>query len=247
MTGTGGLPRLRQVALAARDLAAASSLLQDTFGWEDPFHDPGVDAFGLENSVFTAGDTFVEIVAPVREGTTAGRYIESRGGDSGYMAIFQVADVSEARARIDAAGIRTVWKSDLPDVAGTHLHPKDVPGAIVSVDWADPPASWRWAGPSWTGGAPAHAPGGIEGITVEIDDPPSAAARWATAIGVDWTEDGSGAVITLSGAGQDLRFVPLGAGRAGGINEIRLAGCDTDVDTVVAGVRFVAAGGGARR
>ncbi len=87
-------------------------------------------SFGLQNAVFTAGDTFVEVVSPVREGTTAGRYLERRGGDTGYMAIFQVA--------------------------GTHLRPRDVPGAIVSIDWADPPGSWRWAGPAWTGAAAPH-------------------------------------------------------------------------------------------
>jgi hypothetical protein len=29
--------------------------------------------------------------------------------------------------------------------AATHLHPGDVPGAIVSLDWAAPEQSWRWA------------------------------------------------------------------------------------------------------
>ncbi|HTQ93421.1 MAG TPA: YhjD/YihY/BrkB family envelope integrity protein [Streptosporangiaceae bacterium] len=31
-----------------------------------------------------------------------------------------------------------VWTADLPDIAATHLHPGDVPGAIVSLDWAVP-------------------------------------------------------------------------------------------------------------
>lgn len=170
-------PRLRQVALVAADRDATGALLQDAFGWAEPFHDPGVGLFGLTNSVFAAGDTFVEVVAPSEPGTTAERYRERRGGDSGYMAIFQVPDIAAARARIAGLGVRTIWSADLPDIAGTHLHPKDVPGALVSIDWADPPESWRWAGPGWTGKAPPHGNGGIAGITVEVDDPPAVASR----------------------------------------------------------------------
>ena len=141
-------PRLRQVALVAADCDATARQLQEAFGWPDPFNDAGVGRFGLTNAVFAAGDTFVEVVAPVQPGTTAGRYLERRGGDSGYMAIFQLPDLAQARSRAQNAGIRVVWQSDLADIAGTHLHPMDVPGAIVSLDWADPPESWRWAGPA---------------------------------------------------------------------------------------------------
>ena len=35
-------PRLRQVALVAHDCEKTATALQETFGWPDPFHDPGV-------------------------------------------------------------------------------------------------------------------------------------------------------------------------------------------------------------
>ena len=86
-------PRLRQVALVARDCGQVAGELRRVFGWPPPFHDPGVGQFGLTNAVFAVGDTFVEVVAPARPDTTAGRYLERRGGDGGYMAIFQVEDL----------------------------------------------------------------------------------------------------------------------------------------------------------
>jgi hypothetical protein len=46
------------------------------------------------------------------------------------MAIFQVQDLAAARRRVASLGVRVVWATDLPDIAGTHLHPRDVPGAI---------------------------------------------------------------------------------------------------------------------
>jgi hypothetical protein len=231
-------PRLRQVALVARDCDQTASMLQETFGWPEPFRDPGVGQFGLVNAVFAAGDTFVEVVSPAEPVTTAGRYLERRGGDSGYMAIFQLPDLAEARRRVAAAGVRVVWSADYADIAGTHLHPRDVPGAIVSLDWADPPESWRWAGPRWTGGAPAHASGGLSGLTIEVADPRSAALRWADVLGVSASDDGDAATIRLEQAGQDLRFVPAGS-RADGITEVRFV-ADTEAAPVeIAGVRFV--------
>jgi Glyoxalase-like domain len=232
-------PRLRQVALVAADLEGAAAQLQEAFGWPEPFHDPGVGRFGLTNAVFAAGDTFVEIVSPAQPGTTAGRYLERRNGDSGYMAIFQMPDLAQARRRVAAAGVRVVWTADLPDIAGTHLHPKDVPGAIVSLDWADPPESWRWAGPEWTARAPAHPHGGVSGLTIEVADPAGAAARWAEILGLSVTDGDDAATIRLEHARQDLRFVPAAPDRGEAIAEVRLSTERPIQPLDVAGVRFV--------
>jgi hypothetical protein len=232
-------PRLRQVALAAADCEATARQLQDAFGWPEPYHDPGVGRFGLTNAVFAAGDTFVEVVAPTRPDTAAGRYLYRRGGDSGYMAIFQMPDLVQARRRAATAGVRVVWTADLADIAGTHLHPKDVPGAIVSLDWADPPESWRWAGPEWTGRAPAHARGGLSGLTIEVTDPAAAAARWTEVLGLTVTDDVGRATIRMAHAEQDLRFESAASGRGEAITEVRLT-TEREIPPVhIAGVRFV--------
>ena len=242
-------PRLRQVALVAHDCGQVSDELRAAFGWGEPFHDPGVGRFGLTNAVFAAGDTFVEVVAPVQAGTTAGRYLERRGGDGGYMAIFQVPDLAAARARLPGLGVRVVWTADLPDIAGTHLHPKDVPGAIVSLDWAEPAGSWRWAGPAWTGRVPEHpGGGGVTGVTIEVADPAAAAARWAAVLGVTWaangTASGTAAGIELAGWGQRLRFEPARPGQGEGITAVSVAGLPAgQAARVIGGVRFTGEGG----
>lgn len=240
-------PRLRQIAVVAVDLEETVRQLRDAFGWADPYQDPGVGQFGLVNAVFAAGDTFVEVVSPVEPVTTAGRYLARRGGDSGYMAIFQLPDLTEARRRVAEAGIRVIWSADLPDIAGTHLHPKDVPGAIVSLDWADPPQSWHWAGPQWTGGAPEHAGEGLAGVTVEAADPAAAAGRWAEALGLTAVVSGGASTVELATARQELRFVPVTSERGEGITEVRLSTERERPPVQIAGVRFVsvpAPGGG---
>ena len=142
--------RLRQAVLAARDLERITKLLEGA-GLRDPFVDPGVKEFGLTNRVYPVGDAFLEVVSPIQEGTTAGRYLDRRdAGDEavGYMVIIQVDDLDAVRARAESLGIRTVWKIDLDDIRASHLHPRDV-GAILSLDQPVPPSSWRWGGPGW--------------------------------------------------------------------------------------------------
>jgi hypothetical protein len=159
--------RLRQVALAAHDLEAAKRDLEAR-GLRAPFRDPGVGEFGLDNAVYPIGDTFLEVVSPVEEGTTAGRYLERRGvSPVGYMVLVQVDDLDAVRARAAEAGIRTVWSIDLNDIRASHLHPRDV-GAITSVDQPSDPASWRWGGPGW---AERAVPGRVDAVEVAGADP----------------------------------------------------------------------------
>ena len=180
--------RLRQAVLVARDLAPVSERLRSELGLGEPFADPGVGAFGLRNAVYAIGDCFLEVISPNQPDTTAGRYLDRRG-DGGYMLIFQLADLDAARERAAAMGVRVVWQLDLPDISGTHLHPADTRGAIVSLDRADPPASWRWGGPDWTGTASQGAAGRLVGVTVAVNDPDATAARWGELLGVA-PEDG---------------------------------------------------------
>ena len=192
------LPRLRQVALVAADLTTTTAVFEAGLGLRAPFADPGVAEFGLRNGVWEAGSDFVEVVSPQRDGTTAGRLLERRG-DGGYMAIFQLAGFDElaaARDRVASLGVRTVWSVDLEDIATSHLHPKDVAGAIVSLDAATPPASWRWGGPRWTGRPPERLPGGgITAVTVAVEDPAGAATRWAEVVGCPLDPMPSGQVV----------------------------------------------------
>src|SRR3954452_13848603 len=105
------------------------------------------------------------------------------------MLICQLDDLEAARARAAELGVRVVWSVDLPDISGTHLHPADMRGAIVSLDRADPPGSWRWGGPDWTEKAGTGAPGRLVGMTVAVGDPPSTASRWGELLGVQPVDD----------------------------------------------------------
>jgi hypothetical protein len=170
--------------LVARELEPVARVLREGLGLHEPFRDPGVGAFGLENAVFALGDCFLEVVSPVQDGTAAGRYLERHGADGGYMVMFDLEDLDAARGRLADAGVRVVWQIDLPDISGTHLHPADMRGAIVSIDGSRPYGSWRWGGPEWTGRVAQGPPGRLAAVTLAVAEPGSAARRWAEVLGV---------------------------------------------------------------
>ena len=85
--------RLRQVALVGVDLDDVVSELCETLAIRVCFDDPGFGAFGLHNALMVIGDQFLEVVSPVEDGTTAGRLLDKRSGDGGYMAIYEVDDL----------------------------------------------------------------------------------------------------------------------------------------------------------
>ena len=210
--------RLRQAVIAAAQLEPVAQELRTSLGLGEPFRDPGVGMFGLVNTVFAISDCFIEVISPSQPDTAAGRWLERHGGDGGYMVIFDLEDLDGARARVRAAGVRVVWQLDLPDISGTHLHPADMRGAIVSLDRADPPGSWRWGGPDWTGRTGTGAPGRIDAVTVSVTDPAAVAERWGRVLGVE-PDGGERPELGLDGG--TVAFEP--GGSDDGLTEVHVA------------------------
>ena len=182
----GVTARLRQAVLVTGDLDRVAGELQRELALDAPFaDDPYVAQFGLRNLIFTIGDQFLEVLTPVRRGTAAGRHLDRLAGDGGYMVLFEVDGLAAARERAAAADVRIVWSGDAPGISGMHLHPADLGGTIVSLDAPDPPGSWAWAGPEWTGRTGDGPPGQLTGVTVAVSDPGEVAARWAAVLGAD--------------------------------------------------------------
>jgi len=209
--------RLRQIAFAARDLAAGEAALANMLHLDLCFRDPGVITFGLANALYPVGDQFLEIVSPVAEHTTAGRELDKRGGDCGYMALFQVDDLEPVAARLADLGVRVVFDARAEGIRGLHLHPKDVPGAIVSVDAADESAEWPWAGPVWRDHVDVSRVSSIVGMTVGVDDPTAACAMWAAVLGATSADN------TIVTDDATTRFRTVGSDQRRGIVQVDFA------------------------
>ena len=151
--------------------------LNKLFGLEVAFNDPGVGYFGLENAVMPLGTDFLEVVSPIEENTTAERYLHKRGGDGGYMVIIQVDDFDKSKSLVHDNEIEIVWDTDLPEAKAIHLHPKQMGGAIVSLDWMNPKESWKWAGPEWNKYITDDIKG-IDGVEIQANNPEEMFNRW---------------------------------------------------------------------
>jgi len=123
--------RLRQAVLVAAELEPVAEQLRSELGLGEPFADPGVGEFGLENAVFALGDQFLEVGAPTRPGTAAGRYLERRGGDGGYMVIMQTDDHPSLKSRLKPLGVRTALEHDGKEYCVLQLHPRDTVGSFL--------------------------------------------------------------------------------------------------------------------
>lgn len=218
--------RLRQVALVARDLDRAVAELTHVFALGAPFNDPGVGVFGLHNAVFALGDTFLEVVSPLREDASAARFLARKGGDAGYMVIVQSDDLSRERKRLQEIGVRIVFETALDDIATLHIHPRDLGGAIVSIDDARPAQSWRWGGPGWELRGSRRV-SGIRAAEIAAVDPEAVALQWSRALGrATPLREGEAFVISLEDG--TLRFTACATAQAEGLVRVDLRASDAE-------------------
>lgn len=173
---------IRQIVMVSGLRDPIVNNLCELFNFEVAFNDPGVAHFGLENAVIPIGTDFLEVVSPVEENTTAGRYLNKRGGDGGYMIIIQVDKFEDSQKLVNEYNIKTVWETDLPKAKAMHLHPKQMGGAILSLDWMEPKESWKWAGPNWEKNISGPIKG-IDGVEIQSDDPELMLNTWLRVLG----------------------------------------------------------------
>jgi hypothetical protein len=248
--------RLRQIALAASDLDETVGALTDVLGIEVGFVDPGVGAFGLVNAVMPVGETFLEVVSPVRDDATAKRWIEKRGGDAGYMVILQCDDVAALGrevARAEGVGAKKVWEGEHEGARTVHFHPREL-GAILSFDGMPAWDDWVWGGPDWRDHVRTATSTAIAGAELASADPEQLASRWGEVVGTAPARDPEGRSVIALPRGGRLVFVPGDAGDA--LVGVELALADragftaraeergvlgADGAATIAGVRFIPA------
>ena len=177
--------RLRQICFVAEDLEFSLSELSRIFKTDVCFRDPGVGHFGLANGLLEVGGDFIEVVSPIKDNTTAGRFLNKMNGDGGYMLIFQCDNALAYREKAEKLNIRSIWKTDLDNgVSATHFHPKDINGVIMSIDsmnddsWKEKYSYWQWAGDNWLNEKKNNG-FSIIGVTMKCNNSKSLSEKWS--------------------------------------------------------------------
>ncbi|MAL97742.1 MAG: hypothetical protein CL583_04740 [Alteromonadaceae bacterium] len=222
---------LRQICTVAESLAHAVEEIGAVFATPVCHVDPGVGKFGLENALMAIGSQFLEVVAPLREGTAAGRYLDRRGGNGGYMVICQVRDRAEqdaVRTRAAENAVRVSYESDRGSWNIMQLHPGDMRATFFEVDWdenGDETGVWQPAGGlDWRENLNTELVSAITAAELQSDDPAALAAHWARVAGAPVEDRGGIPHVPLGNA--DLRFVANADGRGAGLGAIDLRAAD---------------------
>ena len=129
--------RLNHIAIAVRDLAAASAVYRDTLGAKvsDPLPQPehGVTVVFIE-----LPNTKVELLEPLGAGSPIAKFLEKNPDGGMHHVCYEVDDILAARDRLKAQGARVLGDGE-PRI-GAHgkpvlfLHPKDFCGTLVEIE-----------------------------------------------------------------------------------------------------------------
>ena len=250
--------QLRQICLVARELDRTIDDLEHIFGIQRCFVDPGVGRFGLVNTLLPIGRNLLEVVAPVEENTAAGRYLDRRNGDGGYMVICQAdsePNQQAVRQRALDNGVRIAWEVDRDHWKICQIHPGDMKAAFFEIDWDqanDFTGNWEPAGgTAWFDKIDQSVTVDYAAVELQGPDPVSLAELWGKVAGLPVRRDGS--VLHMALNNVDVRFVAAEDGRGYGLGGLDLKvrdaagikaraqarGCAVEENQVtVCGVRF---------
>jgi Glyoxalase-like domain len=174
--------RLRQICLVAPSLQGAVDDVAAVLGTPVCYRDPNVAKYGLENALFALGPDILEVVAPTREGTAAGRFLERSGGKGGYMVILDCDDVAARRQHAEAMGVRVAATIEHHDYSAVQLHPRDCRAAMLefnhTTDGEALTGPYHPAGPDWPSVVRPDSLPRLVAVELEGPDPAGLAAHW---------------------------------------------------------------------
>jgi methylmalonyl-CoA/ethylmalonyl-CoA epimerase len=129
--------RLNHVAIAVRDLAAASTLYRSVLGAavSEPVPLP---EHGVTTIFVTLPNSKIELIAPLGKDSPIARFLEKNPDGGIHHICFEVGDILAARDRLKSKGARVLGDGE-PKI-GAHgkpvlfLHPKDFAGTLVELE-----------------------------------------------------------------------------------------------------------------
>ena len=122
------------MGIAVGDLDAAVEHYRRAFGVE-PAHREIVPDQGVEEVLFRAGSSFIQLLGALGPQTPVGRFLEKRGEGLHHVG-YRVPDVAAALARLRELGIRLVDEAPRPGSRGTtvaFVHPQGMGGVLVEL------------------------------------------------------------------------------------------------------------------
>ena len=122
------------VGIAVGDLDAAVNDYRAALGVE-PVHRERIEDQGVEEVLFAAGSSYIQLLAATGPDTPVGRFL-ARKGEGIHHVGYRVADVASVLERLRAAGLPLVDEVPRAGSRGTtvaFVHPKGFRGVLVEL------------------------------------------------------------------------------------------------------------------
>ena len=128
------LTAIDHVGIAVDDLDAAVEHYRRTLGVK-PAHRERVDDQGVEEVLFAAGGSFIQLLGALRPDTPVGRFLESHGAGLHHVA-YRVDDIVAALEHLRVEDARLIDDAPRPGSRNTlvaFVHPKSMGGVLVEL------------------------------------------------------------------------------------------------------------------
>lgn len=122
------------VGIAVDDLEGSVERYRRTLGVE-PSHRERVEDQGVEEVLFPAGTSFIQLLGSLGADTPVGRFLAARGPGVHHVA-YRVDDVAASLDRLRGQGVRLV--DEVPrrgsrDTLIAFVHPKEMGGVLIEL------------------------------------------------------------------------------------------------------------------
>ncbi len=122
------------IGIAVDDLEGSVERYRRTLGVE-PSHRERVEDQGVEEVLFPAGTSFIQLLGSLGTDTPVGRFLATRGPGVHHVA-YRVDDVAASLARLRGEGVRLV--DEVPrrgsrDTLIAFVHPKEMGGVLIEL------------------------------------------------------------------------------------------------------------------
>jgi len=131
--------RLNHVAIAVRDIGAASELYRETLG-ADVSVPEALEEHGVTVVFITLPNTKIELLEPLGADSPIAKFLEKNPDGGIHHVCYEVEDIRAARDRLVKSGARVLGSGE-PKI-GAHgkpvlfLHPKDFNGTLIELEQA---------------------------------------------------------------------------------------------------------------
>lgn len=125
---------IHHVGIAVDDLEGSVERYRRTLGVE-PSHRERVEDQGVEEVLFPAGTSFIQLLGSLGADTPVGRFLATRGPGVHHVA-YRVDDVAASLDRLRGQGVRLVDEVPRRGSRNTliaFVHPKEMGGVLIEL------------------------------------------------------------------------------------------------------------------